>query len=193
LRKEVEHPVMREQLIRAVLNTYGDAAFHVGIGVEPDCNFFAGLKCNSYAHYSRDQLLEAIQLSPLLSFPPMPDTLDKLVINEKLYLYKPSVNDAQVYTAPENADKYVHCVCRYNPHYDIYYLFDHERKRITFALGELQMEVPLVEYSGWAWKATRKYVKCVSSENLEQSFRDDFWNPIAVRIGRYVLGIKPVI
>jgi len=110
---------MREQLIRAVLNTYGDAAFHVGIGVEPDCNFFTGLKCNSYAHYSRDQLLEAIQLSPLLSFPPMPDTLDKLVINEKLYLYKPSVNDAQVYTAPENADKYVHCVCRYNPHYDI--------------------------------------------------------------------------
>lgn len=185
--------VNRQDLIRAVKNTYDDTEFLVGIGVDEGCDFFTGLQVNRSVLYSKAQLLDAIQGSTLQVFPTLREFDERIVLNSRLYLSLCAINESQIQPETPDVEGFTHCVCRYNPHYDIYYQFDHERKRITFALGELRKEVPLLEHSGWSWKAMRNAVKCMDSDYLEKSFQDEFWNPIAVRIGRYVLGVKPAI
>jgi len=193
MRKVKRTSVGRQDLLRAIQNTYEDTRFLVGIGVAEDCDFFKGSQVNRSARYTKRELLEAIQNSSLQVFPTVPGFEDRIVISRNLYLGIRTVNESQIYPDTPDVDGFTHCICCYNAHYDIYYLFDHERKGITFALGDFRKTVPLVEHSGWSWKAMRNAVKCMSSDYLEQSFQDELWNPIAVRIGRYVLGIKPAI
>ena len=170
-----------------------DARIRVGIGSNETINFFAGLANYRSADYSVEDTLAAICGSDLDVFPDMPDYQDRIVITPRLYLLKASINENQVMPATPDKAGFEHCACQTNPHYDIYYRFDHMGKQLTFALGTKRRTVMVEENTGWAWKITRRSILCMSSEKLERDFQDVFWNPIAVRIGREVLGIQTVI
>ena len=183
----------RDALIAALKSCYPDARIRVGIGSNETINFFAGLASYRSADYSVEDTLAAICGSDLDVFQDMPDYQDRIVIAPRLYLLKASINENQVMPAtPDNAG-FEHCACQTNPHYDIYYRFNHKGKQLTFALGTKRRTVMVEENTGWAWKITRRSILCMSSEKLERDFQDVFWNPIAVRIGREVLGIQTVI
>ena len=183
----------RATLIAALKSCYPDARIRVGIGSNETINFFAGLANYRSADYSVEDTLAAICSSDLDVFPDMPDYQDRIVIAPRLYVLKASINENQVMPATPDKAGFEHCACQTNPHYDIYYRFDHKGKQLTFALGAKRRTVMVEENTGWAWKITRRSILCMSSEKLERDFQDVFWNPIAVRIGREVLGIQTVI
>lgn len=183
----------RAALIAALKSCYPDARIRVGIGSNETTNFFAGLANYRSADYSVEDTLAAICGSDLDVFPDMPDYQDRIVIAPQLYLLKASINENQVMPATPDKAGFEHCACQTNPRYDIYYRFDHKGKQLTFALGAKRRTVMVEENTGWAWKITRRSILCMSSEKLERDFQDVFWNPIAVRIGREVLGIQTVI
>ena len=183
----------RDALIAALKSCYPDARIRVGIGSNETINFFAGLASYRSADYSVEDTLAAICGSDLDVFPDMPDYQDRIVIAPRLYLLKASINENQVMPATPDKAGFEHCACQTNPHYDIYYRFNHKGKQLTFALGTKRRTVMVEENTGWAWKITRRSILCMSSEKLERDFQDVFWNPIAVRIGREVLGIQTVI
>ena len=183
----------RAALIAALKFCYPDARIRVGIGSNETINFFAGLASYRSADYSVEDTLAAICGSDLDVFPDMPDYQGRIVIAPRLYLLKASINENQVMPATPDKAGFEHCACQTNPHYDIYYRFDHKGKQLTFALGAKRRTVMVEENTGWAWKITRRSILCMSSEKLERDFQDVFWNPIAVRIGREVLGIQTVI
>ena len=183
----------RATLIAALKSCYPDARIRVGIGSNETINFFAGLANYRSADYSVEDTLTAICGSDLEVFPDLPDYQDRIVIAPRLYLLKASINENQVMPATPDKAGFEHCACQTNPHYDIYYRFDHKGKQLTFALGTKRRTVMLEENTGWSWKLTRRSILCVNTEKLERDFQDVFWNPIAVRIGRKVLGIQTVI
>ena len=183
----------RATLIAALKSCYPDARIRVGIGSNETINFFAGLANYRSADYSVEDTLAAICGSDLDVFPDMPDYQDRIVITPRLYLLKASINENQVMPATPDKAGFEHCACQTNPHYDIYYRFDHKGKQLTFALGTKRRTVMVEENTGWSWKLTRRSILCMNSEKLERDFQDVFWNPIAVRIGRKVLGIQTVI
>ena len=183
----------RATLIAALKSCYPDARIRVGIGSNETINFFAGLANYRSADYSVEDTLAAICGSDLDVFPDMPDYQDRIVIAPRLYLLKASINENQVMPATPDKAGFEHCACQTNPHYDIYYRFDHKGKQLTFALGTKRRTVMVEENTGWSWKLTRRSILCMNSEKLERDFQDVFWNPIAVRIGRKVLGIQSVI
>ena len=183
----------RAALIAALKSCYPDARIRVGIGSNETTNFFAGLASYRSADYSVEDTLAAICGSDLDVFRDMPDHQDRIVIAPRLYLLKASINENQVMPATPDKAGFEHCACQTNPHYDIYYRFNHKGKQLTFALGTKRRTVMVEENTGWAWKITRRSILCMSSEKLERDFQDVFWNPIAVRIGREVLGIQTVI
>ena len=183
----------RATLIAALKSCYPDARIRVGIGSNETINFFAGLANYRSADYSVEDTLAAICGSDLDVFPDMPDYQDRIVITPRLYLLKVSINENQVMPATPDKAGFEHCACQTNPHYDIYYRFDHKGKQLTFALGTKRRTVMVEENTGWSWKLTRRSILCMNSEKLERDFQDVFWNPIAVRIGRKVLGIQSVI
>ena len=183
----------RATLIAALKSCYPDARIRVGIGSNETINFFVGLANYRSADYSVEDTLAAICGSDLDVFPDMPDYQDRIVIAPRLYLLKASINENQVMPATPDKAGFEHCACQTNPHYDIYYRFDHKGKQLTFALGTKRRTVMVEENTGWSWKLTRRSILCMNSEKLERDFQDVFWNPIAVRIGRKVLGIQSVI
>ena len=183
----------RAALIAALKSCYPDARIRVGIGSNETINFFAGLANYRSADYSVEDTLTAICGSDLEVFPDLPDYQDRIVIAPRLYLLKASINENQVMPATPDKAGFEHCACQTNPHYDIYYRFNHKGKQLTFALGAKRRTVMVEENTGWVWKITRRSILCMSSEKLEQDFQDVLWNPIAVRIGREVLGIQTVI
>ena len=183
----------RATLIAALKSCYPDARIRVGIGSNETINFFAGLANYRSADYSVEDTLTAICGSDLEVFPDLPDYQDRIVIAPRLYVLKASINENQVMPATPDKAGFEHCACQTNPHYDIYYRFDHKGKQLTFALGAKRRTVMVEENTGWSWKLTRRSIFCVNSEKLERDFQDVFWNPIAVRIGRKVLGIQSVI
>ena len=183
----------RATLIAALKSCYPDARIRVGIGSNETINFFAGLANYRSADYSVEDTLTAICGSDLEVFPDLPDYQDRIVIAPRLYVLKASINENQVMPATPDKAGFEHCACQTNPHYDIYYRFDHKGKQLTFALGTKRRTVMVEENTGWSWKLTRRSILCMSSEKLERDFQDVFWNPIAVRIGREVLGIQTVI
>ena len=183
----------RATLIAALKSCYPDARIRVGIGSNETINFFAGLANYRSADYSVEDTLTAICGSDLEVFPDLPDYQDRIVIAPRLYVLKASINENQVMPATPDKAGFEHCACQTNPHYDIYYRFDHKGKQLTFALGTKRRTVMVEENTGWSWKLTRRSILCMNSEKLERDFQDVFWNPIAVRIGRKVLGIQSVI
>lgn len=183
----------RAALIAALKSCYPDARIRVGIGSNETTNFFAGLASYRSADFSVNDTLAAICGSDLEVFPDLPDYQDRIVIAPRLYLLKASINENQVMPATPDKAGFEHCACQTNPHYDIYYRFNHKGKQLTFALGTKRRTVMVEENTGWSWKITRRSILCMSSEKLERDFQDVFWNPIAVRIGREVLGIQTVI
>ena len=183
----------RAALIAALKSCYPDARIRVGIGSNETINFFAGLANYRSADYSVEDTLTAICGSDLEVFPDLPDYQDRIVIAPRLYVLKASINENPVMPATPDKAGFEHCACQTNPHYDIYYRFDHKGKQLTFALGTKRRTVMVEENTGWSWKLTRRSILCMNSEKLERDFQDVFWNPIAVRIGRKVLGIQTVI
>ena len=183
----------RAALIAALKSCYPDARIRVGIGSNETTNFFTGLASYRSADFSVNDTLAAICGSDLEVFPDLPDYQDRIVIAPRLYLLKASINENQVMPATPDKAGFEHCACQTNPHYDIYYRFDHKGKQLTFALGTKRRTVMVEENTGWSWKLTRRSILCMNSEKLERDFQDVFWNPIAVRIGRKVLGIQSVI
>lgn len=187
-------PVARDDLLATIMNTYDDSRFLVGINVSDGESYLNGLTETKYERRTKNELLALVKESPFEVFPHLKGhEREDLVINPGLFVYKASINQSQVFESTPGAEEYEHCCYKVNVHYDVYFRFNHERKTVTFALGRRKKEVPLEEHSGWAWKYRRNILLCMSSEDLERTFRDPFWSGYMVTLGRRYLGIKPVI
>lgn len=184
----------RVDLLAAILNTYDDSRFLIGINTSDGESFLNGSTATKHEWCTKDELLALVRESPLDAFPHLKDhEKEDLVISPSLYVYKANINQYQIFESTPNAAEYEHCCYGTNGHYDVYFRFAHERKTVTFALGCRKKEVPLDEHSGWSWKYRRNALLCMSSEDLERDFRDPFWSHRMVPLGRKYLGIKPVI
>lgn len=190
---ETKEPVSRERLLSAMQNTYDDAEFLVAQTVNDADSFLTGRCCNRSSFWSKEQVLAAIHTSPLTEFSTVPGNDDEIVLNEHLAVWRDSINKAQILPETADVDGFIHVHEKMNRHYDIFFKIDHVEKKITFALGGHRKTLSVEEHTEWVWKPTRTSILCIDSEKLERDFLDDFWNPIAVRIGRKVLGIKNVV
>lgn len=186
-------PVCRERLLRAVENTHDEATFFIGIAVDQKDNFLKGLQRNHSELVTKQKLLEVILNSPFDQIPRMPWYEHYLVLSEHEYVSRNSINEAQVFPQTPNVDGFIHAADLGRPWYDVYYQIDCTNRVITFALGSQRRTIPLEEHARWAWKLTRTTLRCTTIERLAQSFQDDFWSPLPVRIGREALHIADVI
>lgn len=186
-------PVARAKLLSAMQNIPEDAKLLVGIAVHENEDFLQGLCLNRSQFIPKAQILTEINASSFQEFPSIPGNEELLLITPRLYVWKNSINHSQRFPATPEAESFIHVVDKGNPYYDIFFRLDKERKKITFALGSMKKELPVIEYSGWCWKPTEKGLLCTNIDKLEKDFLDPFWNPIAVDVGRKVLKIKPAV
>ena len=191
--RQSKGPVSREHLIQAVENTHDDAEFLISQTVNDADSFLTGLCRNKSAFWGKGEVLAAIYASPVAVFSAVPGNDDEIVIHEHLVVWRDSINKAQILPETTAVDGFTHAHEKGNPHYDIYFKFDHDQKQITFALAGRSKTLAIEEHTDWAWKLMRKSIRCMDSEKLERDFLDELWNPIAVRLGRKALGIKNVI
>lgn len=192
-RKKPVVPVTRDILLSAMRNIPEEAKLLVGIVVHDNEDFMEGLCLHHSKFFTKAQVLSEIGTSSFQEFPSIPGDNDDLLITPKLYVWKRSINNSQQFPETPGVESYTHVMDKGNPYYDIFYHLDKERKTITFALGDMKKESPVVEHSGWCWKPTAKGLLCSDIDQLERDFLDPFWNPIAVDVGRRLLGIKPVV
>lgn len=188
-RKRMDH-VPRPALLSALQNVAEDAPLWIGTAVNEGESFLDGLKLNRSKKTTKVELLDAIQTSAFSEFPTIHGHDDRIVITPTLYVYKDTINESQVFPATPGAEGYTYVCSKFNPYHNIYFRLDWEKKTVTFALGNNKKEVPIVENSGYCWRPTRAGLQCMSIEMLERDFLDEFWNPIAVTIGRKILGIR---
>lgn len=186
-------PICRERLLQAVESTYDQASFLIGTAVEREDNFLNGLRRHRGEFISKQHLMEIASKSHFTQFPSMPEFESYLVLSERQYVLRDSINEAQVFPQTPNVDGFIHAIGLKRPWYDVYYQIDAANRTITFALGNSRKTLLLQEHTGWAWKLTRSALLCNTAEQLAQVFQDDFWNPIAVLLGRKALRIADVI
>ena len=183
----------RVKLLSAVQNTYDDAHFLVGIGLDENTDFRKGPTVNRSLYVSKQELLETIAASDYKQFRSMPTSPYDIVLLPYFFVYKHSINESQIFSETPDIQDFQHYADISNPHFDVYCKFDHAAKTITFALAGRRVTLPLVEGTGWVWKVEPGRILCSSTEHLELHFQEELWNPIAVHIGRQVLEIKDVI
>lgn len=185
-------PVPKAQLLAAVENTYDDSRFLIGQRVDESGDFFKGLCLNRSSFWQKGELLDFIRSSSLEEFPTIPDHPDLLVLSSSLNVWRDSIDNNQVYqTAPQPG--FNHVTEESNPHYDMYFQIDHEKKLISFCLGTLKRTMPLKEGTDYSWKLTTTHIYCISSDWLERSLLDPFWSHYIVRLARKALGIKSAL
>lgn len=184
--------ISKAQLLNALYNTYEDATFFVGIGMEIGKSFSEGLFCYKSYRYSKSELLKIIEESCCDEFHTIPEHKDSLIIRESLFVYLWDIDYAQRYPVPSDVDGFTHIVCQYNQHYDIYYKIDRHKQTITFALGELKRTMPLISHTEWVWKLRSDALLCSDIEHLDKTMQDPFWSNVVVKIGRKALKIKAV-
>lgn len=187
----VQESTDRAVLLRAIHNTYDDTRFLVSVRCSEEVNFLEALGPNRSMWYTKEQLLTAVEQSHRETFPDMKDHEEEIVISPALSIWKGSINESQMFERTPDAEDYERCV--HNVHYDVYFRFDHEKKTVTFALGDRRKEIPLREHTGYSWKVLKRTLYCMDSEDLERSFRDPFWSQYMVRIGRKYLDIAPAV
>ena len=186
-------PLTKAALIAAIKNTHEGTEFLVGIVLMEGESFLHGTCRHLSKFWTREQLLAAIEKSSYEVFPHMPEHPDNLLISDTIYLWRNSVNHSQVFPETSDADVFYHVCDPDNKAYDIYFLFDHEEKVVTFALGKRVRTLSLEEHTEWAWKLTPTKLKCGNSYSLESSFLDQHWAHAVVNIGRKALGIRDVV
>ena len=192
MRRKPPLPVKRETLLTAVENTYDDSRFLIGQRVDESGDFFKGLCLNRSSFWNKDGLLDFIQRSPLEEFPTIPDHPHLLVLSSTFNVWRDSIDNNQVYqTDPPSG--FHHVTEEGNPHYDMYFRVDHEKKTISFCLGDLKRTMPLKEGTDYSWKLTKTHIYCINSDWLERSLQDPFWSRFIVRLARNALGIKSAI
>lgn len=193
MRKHERKPLTKPKLLRAVQGTYEDTQFLVGAVVDENADFLKGLVRNRSYHIGKKELLREIERSPFIEFPYIPGGHDLILISSRLYVWRDSINHSQTFPETLDVEDFEHCCDRANAHFDVFYRFEHEAGKITFALGDQRRELPIREYSGWAWNLGSTELLCNTISDLERNFRDKDWNPIAVHIGRKALKIKDIV
>ena len=187
-------PVAKRDLMTAIMNTYNDARFLVGVNVGDGKSYMDGLTTTKHEWRTKDELLALVKESPFDPFPCLKGfEKEDIIINPSLIAYKSCINQSQMFESTPGAEEYNHCCYEANAHYDVYFHFDHEKKTVVFALGSRKKEVPLREHTGWAWKYGKSVLSCMNSKDLERTFLDPFWSGRMIPLGRKYLGIKPVI
>ena len=192
-KKKADSPVTRDKLLRAVENIPDGACLWTGHAVNPNNDFARGLCLHRSERMGKGQVVAEINASQFQRFSTVPGHDDYLLLTPRLYVSKDDINQSQRFPTVPDAERYTHVTSKFNPCYDIYFRLAWEHKTITFALGRMKKEIPVVEGTDWCWKPSGGKLLCQSMERLEQNFLDPFWNPIAVRIGRKVLGVRPVV
>lgn len=190
--KKVMICISKAKLLKALYNTYEDASFFVGVGMEEGKSFSDGLFRYKSFRYSKGELLKIIEESFRDEFHTIPEHKDSLVISENLFVYLGGIDYAQRYPVPADVDDFTHIVCQYNQHYDVYYKIDRDNQTITFALGERKRTIPLISHTEWVWKLRSDALLCSDIEHLDKTMQDPFWSNIVVKIGRKALKIKAV-
>jgi hypothetical protein len=193
MKRKTKSDITKADLIRAVENTYDDSRFLIGRGLEDGCDFTKTLSLYRSEFISKPELLGIIKTGEFDSMPTIPGHGDSLVLSGRLYLYKGTVNDNQVFRTLNVPEGYIHSVCKYNPHFEIYINLNKEDKTISFLLGDKQKKLVLAERSEFVSKPVGGRMLCVDADSLEHHIHDESWNPRMIDIGRYVLGISSVI
>lgn len=189
---EISPPVSKAKLLAAVENTYNDSRFLIGQRVDEKGDFFKGLCLNRSTFWQKEELLEFIRTSPPEEFPAIPDHPDLLVLSSTVNIWRDSIDDNQVYQT-DPPPGYHHVAEQGNPHYEMYFQVDHEKKTISFCLGDLKRTLLLKEHTDYCWKPTKTHIYCATSEWLERSLLDPFWSRTVVHLARHVLRIKSAI
>lgn len=192
-KKRTPAPVARAKLLSVMQNIPEDAKLLAGIAVRENEDFLQGLCLNRSQFLTKTRVLTEINASGFQEFPSVPGHDDHLLVTPRLYVWKRSINHSQRFPATPEAGNYIHVADKGNPHYDIFFRLDRERKTITFALGGMEKEIPVIEHSGWCWRPAADGLLCSDIDKLEKDFLDPFWNPIAVDVGRKVLDVKPAV
>ncbi|PLS19132.1 hypothetical protein CVD28_01620 [Bacillus sp. M6-12] len=115
---------------------------------------------------------------------------DVILVNGNMGLWTKSFSENIDYPT-ENTEGFMEYISQYNPYYKVFIKLDEEKKTITFKLGDKEKTLELIERTNYVSKPHyKKYMKCVSVEDLKKHIDDKFWNPRMVDIGRIVLGLK---
>lgn len=191
--KKVTISISKEKLLKALYNTYEDATFMVGIGMEEGKSFSDGLCCYEGGRFSKSELLQLIEGSCCDEFRTIPGHKDSLIITERLYVYLCDIDYAQRYPIPADVDDFTHIIYQYNKHYDVYYKINEGNQTITFALGDHKRTIPLILHTEWVWKLRPDALLCLDMEHLDKTMQDPFWSHFVVKLGRKALKIKSVL
>lgn len=102
--RKISRPVSREQLLQAVGNTYDDARFLMGMATRLEENFLQGLCRHRSEFWSKVQLLEAIFESKQMEYSGVPNHDEHLLLSDRLYVCRSSINKAQIFPKMEDAE-----------------------------------------------------------------------------------------
>ena len=188
-RKALKPSFTKAELEAALSSCYPDSRFLTGNAVDPSADFRLGLVTNRSEFVSRSKVMRRVQQSEWATFPRMPDFPEHIVVSAHCFIWETNIVNSQIMPETRDVEEFTHVIGRANPHYDIYYRIDFEKKTITFKLGNLEQTLVIIEHSNYVWKPVRKQILCMSAEQLDRDFKDDFWDSIPISIGRRVLGI----
>ena len=188
-RKNLKQSFTKAELEAALSRCYSDSRFLTGNATDPSTDFRLGLMTNRSEFVSWSEVMRRVQQSEWVTFPRMHDFPDHIVISAQCFIWEANIVESQIMPETRDVEDFTHVAGRSNPHYDIYYRIDFEKKKITFKLGGLEQTLNIIEHSNYVWKPVRKQILCVNAEKLDRDFKDDFWDRIPVSIGRKVLGI----
>ena len=185
--------ISKTALIAAVENTYDNSHFQVGVSTNSGDSFFNGICTFSTKWLLKSQLLNFIGETERCSFPMMKNHEENVVLSDHLYVWSRDVVTEQRYELNASVDKFTHVVSKTSPHYDVYFRLDNRKKEIVFACGNRIRAFPVEEHSSWCWRPFKGKLYCDTMKQLEDGFLSLEWNPMAVKVGRSMLGFPETL
>lgn len=183
--------IERSRLKQAIENTYSDSKFYVSHAVESDGDFRKGLCLNRSSCITKQELQKILQTIDEQIFTTVSLFPNLLILNPQLTLSLSCVIHNQIFHtyAPEG----YHHICEPNSHYDVYFLIDHESKKMTIMLGSKMKTIELRENTEFVWKYKNGTMHCQRSDLLKKTLLDPFWCSQAITVLRHVLRIKKTV
>ena len=183
--------IKRKVLEKGIENTYPDTRFYIFRAMDPDSDFRKGLCCYRCSYVTKTELQKILLENKAQCFTTIPEFPGKLILTPQLAISLTDIGHNQIFhtEVPEG----YHHICDPNTHYEIYFLIDHEAKKITVLLGDKKRVPTLQEHSEYAWKVVKDKMYCMSSEYLEKAFLDSLWRTVAIKLLRCVLGVKETL
>lgn len=182
----------KEQLIKAIQNTYEDSEFMAYFCVDKEKDFTRRNCCYSSGMLSRNDVLKLIYNSQELFFQFQDKKHLKVQLNPKLLICTGSIRDNQIYhTIPPEG--YHHIFWESLPHHEVYFKINHDQKTISFRLGSYFRTLKIREHTVHKCKLLTDSVNCSTTYQLEEVLLSSCGNRYGVDLGRNALQIKHIV